>query len=115
MYYTQGRIPVYLLLLLHYAAGWRLPRLEMATEDWQFTDRLNHWVNLRRLSRRRLAERSDLDPAYVHRLITGERRNPSPPTVLKLALGLGLTADDTDILLEAAGFPPIDELTNSIF
>ena len=87
----------------------------MSADGWRFSELLGHWVKLRRLSRRRLAERSDLDSAYVHRLVTGERRNPSPPTILKLALGLGLTAEDTDALLNAAGYPPIDELTNSIF
>ncbi len=87
----------------------------MSADYWRFTELLGHWVKLRRLSRRRLADRSDLDSAYIHRLITGERRNPSPPTVLKLALGLGLTAVDTDTLLNAAGYPPINELTSSIF
>lgn len=87
----------------------------MTTDSWPFTDKLNHWFKRRRLSAYRLAERSELDPSYVHRLLSGERRNPRPPTVLKLALGLGLTATDADDLLDSAGYPPIKELTDSIF
>ena len=83
--------------------------------QWHFTDKLRHWVKLRRISRRCLTERSNLDSAYVHRLITGERRNPSPLTVVKLSLGLGLTSMEVDRLLDAAGHPSLADLLASIF
>ena len=85
------------------------------TNTWKFTDRLRSWTNVRRLSRRRLAARSGLDVAYVHRLVTGEKWNPSASTVLRLALGCALTAAETDELLGCAGYPPMHELIHSIF
>ena len=83
-------------------------------DEWRFTDKLRHTVNHRRLSQRRVAERSNLDAAYVNRLLTGERRNPSAQTIIKLALGLALSADETDELLDAAGYPAIKDLFNNI-
>lgn len=83
-------------------------------DEWRFTDKLRHMVNHRRLSQRRVAERSNLDAAYVNRLLTGERRNPSAQTIIKLALSLALSADETDELLDAAGYPAIKDLFNNI-
>ena len=75
-------------------------------------------VGLRRLrekakkSRYRLAQFSGLDEAYLSRLESGERRNPSRDTVMKL--GLALVEDSSEVsiydineLLLSAGYAPL--------
>ena len=63
-------------------------------------------------SRYRLAQFSGLDEGYLSRLESGERRNPSRDTVMKL--GLALVQDSTEVsiydvnqLLVSAGFVPL--------
>ena len=47
-------------------------------------------------------ERSQIERTYGHQLFNGTRR-PSRDKVLQLALGLGLSVDETQRLLRAAG------------
>ena len=63
-------------------------------------------------SRYRLAQYSGIDQAYIHRLETGERNNPSREIVLML--GFALVADpdsvaisDINELLLSAGYAPL--------
>ena len=54
-----------------------------------------------------IAVNAHLDPAYVYRLIKGEKSHPSPNTVIRLALALALSVSQTDELLLAAGYAPL--------
>ena len=54
-----------------------------------------------------IAADAHLDPAYVYRLIKGEKFHPSSNTVIRLALALHLTVSQTDELLMAAGYAPL--------
>ena len=63
-------------------------------------------------SRYKLAQYSGLDEAYVLRLESGERQNPSRDTVMKLGLALVADSDtvsihDVNELLLAGGFAPL--------
>jgi transcriptional regulator with XRE-family HTH domain len=63
-------------------------------------------------SRYRLAQYSGIDQAYLQRLETEERRNPSRDVVLALALALVegshlVSVDQVDELLLAAGYAPL--------
>ena len=63
-------------------------------------------------SRYRLAHYSGLDEAYVGRLESGERQNPSRDTVMKLALALvaestRVSIHDVNELLLAGGYAPL--------
>ena len=63
-------------------------------------------------SKYRLAQYSGIDQAYIHRLETGERNNPSRDVVLMLAIALvensdSVTVYDIDELLLAAGYAPL--------
>ena len=63
-------------------------------------------------SRYKIAQYSGLDGSYVHRLESGEKRNPSRDTVMKLGFALvagcsEVTMDDVNALLLAAGYAPI--------
>ena len=63
-------------------------------------------------SRYKLAQYSGLDEAYVLRLESGERQNPSRDTVMKLALALvtdsaTVSIHDVNELLLAGGFAPL--------
>ena len=51
-------------------------------------------------------ERSQIERTYGHQLFNGTRR-PSRDKVLQLALGLGLSVDETQRLLRAAGKSPL--------
>lgn len=64
------------------------------------------------LTAHRLAELSEVDRAYLHRLLSGEKKNPSIKTVLELFLGLSRsqkppTLAELDELLKAGGHPPL--------
>ena len=63
-------------------------------------------------SRYRLAQYSGLDEAYILRLESGERQNPSRDAVFKLCLALtadsdSITINDANELLLAAGYAPL--------
>ena len=63
-------------------------------------------------SRYRLAQYSGLDQAYVLRLESGERSNPSREVVWMLALALvedtdATSIDEIDELLLSAGYAPL--------
>ena len=63
-------------------------------------------------TRYKLAQYSGLDEAYVLRLESGERQNPSRDTVMKLGLALVADSDtvsihDVNELLLAGGFAPL--------
>lgn len=61
-------------------------------KEWQQTD---------------LARAAGMSPSYISRLERG-KRDPSRTTVMKLARGLDLASDNTDVLLVAAGLIPND-------
>ena len=63
-------------------------------------------------SRYRLAQYSGLDEAYILRLESGQRQNPSRDTVMKLCLALTANSDvvnlrDVNALLLAGGYAPL--------
>ena len=60
----------------------------------------------------RLSSMSGIDPTYVRRLMTGERRNPSRQVVADLAEALKeystiISDRDTNRLVKRAGYPPL--------
>ena len=63
-------------------------------------------------SRYRLTQYSGLNEAYILRLESGERQNPSRDSVMKLSLALASTSEaisihDVNELLLAAGYAPL--------
>ena len=63
-------------------------------------------------SRYRLAQFTGANEAYLHRLESGERQNPSREMVMKLALALvadssSVTLEDVNDLLLSAGYAPL--------
>ena len=63
-------------------------------------------------SRYRVAQYSGLDQAYLLRLESGQRQNPSRDTVMKLCLALVtdssmISIHDVNELMLAAGFAPL--------
>ena len=55
----------------------------------------------------KVAARSWLDPAYVFRLVNGQKRRPSRDTLIKLGVGMGLSIPELDELLMAGGYAPL--------
>ena len=68
---------------------------------------LRHHFESREESYTRIAERSWVDVAYLHRLVHGGKRNPSRDTIIKLGVGMGLTVPQLDEILMAAGHAPL--------
>ena len=63
-------------------------------------------------SRYQLARYSGLNEAYLLRLESGERQNPSRDVVMKLGLALAsdtkaVSIDDVNLLLLSAGYAPL--------
>lgn len=54
-----------------------------------------------------VSDASGIDPAYLHRLATGRKGNPSRDTLIRLAWGLELAPDKLDELLLTAGYAPL--------
>ena len=71
-------------------------------------------------SRYRLAQYSGLTEAYLSRLESGERNNPSRNVVMRIGFALvtdtsSVTMDDVNQLLWAAGYAPLLSRGESIF
>ena len=85
----------------------------MATSrNTEFSGALKNLRSKSGKSRYKLAKYSGLDEAYLLRLESGERQNPSRDTVMKI--GLALVADSTAVsihdvneLLLAGGYAPL--------
>ena len=60
----------------------------------------------RGLSPERVIQQAQIDRTYGHQLFNGTRR-PSRDKVLQLALGMGLSLEETQHLLQAAGRSPL--------
>jgi transcriptional regulator with XRE-family HTH domain len=62
------------------------------------------------LSYQQLAERAWTTASYVHRLCRGDAR-PGYAIVLRLAIAMALTLEETDEMLRVASYPPLLEIT----
>jgi len=62
---------------------------------------INEHRTKKRLSRRKLAEMANMSHTEIHRLESGERKNPSPPILKAIANALGVTYDE---IMKAAGY-----------
>ena len=76
-----------------------------------FATKLGGLIRKAGVTRYRLTEKTDLDGAYVHRLASGERDNPSRDIVISLGMGLMALSEDitihdvNDLLLSAEHAP----------
>ncbi len=73
---------------------------QMVTAD--FCTLLSRFCEERKLVPERVIQASQIDRTYGHQLFNGTRK-PSRDKVLQLAIGIGLTIDETQKLLQAAG------------
>ena len=67
---------------------------------------LEQYCRQRGLLPAHVIEQSQIERTYGHQLFNGTRR-PSRDKVLQLAIGLGLTVDETQKLLRSAGKSPL--------
>jgi transcriptional regulator with XRE-family HTH domain len=82
---------------------WRLAEAD-------FADALTRLMNVLGCTGYQLAELTEVDRPYLHRLSSGEKLHPSRKTVLKIAAGLVRLGADilvVDELLLTAGYAPI--------
>jgi transcriptional regulator with XRE-family HTH domain len=59
------------------------------------------------LSYQQLAERAAIDQAYLYRLETGRKSNPSRDALIQIGIGLGLDVEALNTLIIAAGHIPL--------
>lgn len=64
--------------------------------------------NARSLSLREVAQRSEVDHAYIHRLETGAKEAPSQEVIKKLVNALSPTTREIEILRFLASHPNVD-------
>lgn len=73
---------------------------------------LGRWLRVlreaRNLTLREVAQRSEVDHAYIHRLETGAKEAPSDDVIGKLAAALAPSSRETDILRFLASHPSVD-------
>lgn len=73
---------------------------------------LGHWLKGlredRHLSLRDVAQRSEVDHAYVYRLETGAKESPSEEVIGKLIMALSLSTRDAEVLRFLTDHPNID-------
>ena len=67
---------------------------------------LTELYRARDLSKAELSRRSDVSLVYLHQVFGG-RRTPSRDRLLGLCLGLQATLDETQTLLQTAGYAPL--------
>ncbi|MBR1606113.1 MAG: hypothetical protein IJ664_00255 [Clostridia bacterium] len=72
----------------------------------EFCTLLASFCDQRELIPERVIFRAQIDRTYGHQLFNGTRR-PSRDKVLQLAVGMGLTVEETQRLLQAAGKSPL--------
>ena len=68
-----------------------------------FPEYLEQWLKKKRLSRADVVRRSNLNKGYVYQIFSG-KKYPSRDKVIALAFGLGLDAQEVQILLKQAGY-----------
>ena len=78
----------------------------------EFSKILKDLMDKSEKTRYRLARSSGVDEAYIFRLESGERRNPTRDLVVKLGMGLmhnssAVSVDDVNELLLAAEYSPL--------
>lgn len=79
-----------------------LQRNEQHLRPEAFPELLRAFCDQRNLVPERVIQRAQIDRTYGHQLFNGTRR-PSRDKVLQLALGMGLSLEETQQLLQAAG------------
>lgn len=61
---------------------------------------LNEMIGAKNLTVEIVAGRADIDPATVYRFMNG-KRNPSRNALLRIAMGMGLSLEETQVLLKS--------------
>ena len=79
-----------------------LQRNEQHLRPEAFPELLRSLCDKRGLVAERVIQRAQIDRTYGHQLFNGTRR-PSRDKVLQLAVGMGLSLEETQQLLHAAG------------
>ena len=84
----------------------------LANRDTEFSRTLRRLRSQSGKSRYKLAQFSSLNEAYILRLESGARQNPSRDTVVKLGLALvtgssTVSIDDVNELLLSGGYAPL--------
>ena len=83
-----------------------LQRNEQYLRPEAFPEMLRSFCDKRGLVPERVIQRAQIDRTYGHQLFNGTRR-PSRDKVLQLAISLGLSLEETQQLLQAAGRSPL--------
>ena len=83
-----------------------LQRNEQYLRPEAFPELLQSLCGKRGLVAERVIQRAQIDRTYGHQLFNGTRR-PSRDKVLQLAIGMGLSLEETQQLLQAAGRSPL--------
>ncbi len=59
------------------------------------------------LNKAEIVENSEMSEVYAYQIISGVKKNPRREKVLCLAVGMGLSCDETQELLKKTGYAPL--------
>ena len=80
---------------------------ETVSENYKsFLDYFRSLPQVKALSDRELIDRSGIERSYYYQIMNG-RRTPGRDKLLRLAIGAGLSVDETNRMLELAGHAPL--------
>lgn len=83
-------------------------KLTMKLSNYEFDEEgfgslLRKLVKEKKLSNREVLKNGEIDESYYYQLMKGSR-NPSRDKVIQICFGLKFTEDESDVLLERAGY-----------
>ena len=75
--------------------------------DIPLSDFLNSLLEQKKLVKKSVIKKSELDANYAYQLFNGHRTDPSQDIVIQLAIGMSLNLAETQKLLHIAHKPPL--------
>jgi len=72
--------------------------------DNPFISYLNNLISIKSLKKSDLIVSANISKQYLYELFTNKKKKPSRETVIKLAFGLKLDLEETNLLLKRAGY-----------
>lgn len=72
--------------------------------DNPFISYLNNLISIKSLKKSNLIVSANISKQYLYELFTNRKKKPSRETIIKLAFGLKLDLEETNLLLKKAGY-----------
>ncbi len=78
---------------------WETEHADSMIEEMSISDYLNQMLDAHAVSKNEVIRRADMDTTYAYQIFQGKKKTPSREKLLRLALALNLSVDETKRLL----------------